>query len=232
MTATYNGLEMEDPNDLYLMQQHHHQATTMGQPQNDQVEHLQTEIEQLRKGYLKMYKILSGEVNKAINLIGIQRSRIEYLENTLRSSSNNQHHQQQQLRLRQQVLPFIDTTLTNNSTDNYFTNHNNENNSSILYHHHHSTNTTPTTPIYPQTVTNPIHQQHIVHSSPSGSSGVLHEGYNFLFNHNNDSGNSNNPTNNSNNAIEEELKLSVTSSDEKWISTPQNISLIQHNNHL
>ncbi|KAI7892077.1 HSF-type DNA-binding-domain-containing protein, partial [Mucor mucedo] len=63
-----------DPHDLFLMQQ------TMTQDE----EQLRSQIVQLRRGYFRMYKMLTGEVNKAFNLIDVQKSRIEFLENTLR----------------------------------------------------------------------------------------------------------------------------------------------------
>lgn len=55
-------------------------------------EQLKAQIIQLRKSYLRMYKILTGEVSKAFNLIDVQRSRIEFLEGSVRQ-------QQQQMRI-------------------------------------------------------------------------------------------------------------------------------------
>lgn len=58
-------------------------------------EQLKAQVVQLRKSYLGMYKILTGEVNKAFNLVEVQRSRIEFLEGSLRQ----QQQQQQQMRI-------------------------------------------------------------------------------------------------------------------------------------
>jgi hypothetical protein len=65
--------ESESPHDLAM-----HQTMT-------QEEELRSQIAQLRRGYTKMYKILTGEVNKAVSLIDVQRSRIEFLETSLRN---------------------------------------------------------------------------------------------------------------------------------------------------
>ncbi|KAI9348355.1 hypothetical protein BD770DRAFT_429950 [Pilaira anomala] len=123
-------------------------------------EQLRSHIVQLRRGYLRMYKILTGEVNKAFNLIDVQRSRIEFLENTLR---NNQH---QPIRMRQhESTPFVDT---------YFPNSSAEYGNSILQHH----STAPTTPIYPN---HTQHQDNFVQLSPLNT---RVQNYDFLFNNN------------------------------------------------
>lgn len=202
LPITADGSEVDnnemnnDPHDLLLMQQ------TITQDE----EQLRSQIVQLRRGYLRMYKILTGEVNKAFNLIDVQRSRIEFLENMLR---NNHNQHQQQMRIRQhEPVPFIDT-----NTNNYFSNpqaqppppppeYNNNNtttnttaaNNSILQHH----STAPSTPIYPQDT--------FVQQSPLNNR-VVQGGYEFLFNNSNDDG----------------LKLSSPCSSvvpEKWIPTP------------
>lgn len=181
-----------DPHDLFLMQQ------TMTQDE----EQLRSHIVQLRRGYLRMYKVLTGEVNKAFSLIDVQKSRIEFLENTLR----NNHHQQMRMR---QSTPFIDTSNANNyfpstSASDY--------NNSLLQHH----STAPTTPIYPH----PQHHGDNFVQASSGPSRVMqnNNGFEFLFNPN------------SNN--EDDLKLSSPCSSvvpEKWISTPPTF---QHHTQL
>lgn len=238
-----NGSEIVDdsknnvngPNELFLFQQtttHHHQQLQQQQQENE-VDHLRSEIEQLRKGYLKMYKMLSGEVDKAAHLISSQRSRIEYLENVIRNNNNsNITQQQQQLQsLTHQVLPFINTaTASSNDSSciNYFTSNNNNDSSGGILYHHSSANTTPTTAVCPQVTANSAIHQNVIQQqlspSNSGNSRVSNEGYNFLF--------SNNTSNNSNNSSNSnESKLSITNG--KWTSTSQNLALIQqNNNHL
>ncbi|KAL9545695.1 hypothetical protein MBANPS3_007031 [Mucor bainieri] len=94
-------------------------------------EQLKAQVVQLRKSYLRMYKILTGEVNKAFNLVEVQRSRIEFLEGSLRQQ---QQQQQQQQHMR------IDTT---------------------SYQYHPILHTAPTTPIYhPSLSATSAQQQH------------------------------------------------------------------------
>jgi hypothetical protein len=58
-------------------------------------EQLRSQIFQIRKDYWKMYHDLTGEVNKATNVIAAQKSRIEFLENSLRDQQQHQQQHQQ-----------------------------------------------------------------------------------------------------------------------------------------
>lgn len=141
--------------------------TTHGRRQPDEEEQLRSEIDQLRKGYARMYKTLCGEVNKAVNLIEIQRNRIEYLENAIHESRNYQ----QQAGFRQQV-PYIDTRMSNN-VNCYTSNRNNDviTNTGALFH---QSTAPPITPIYHQA----SHQQLQI---PSNIQAVHDDGFHFLF---------------------------------------------------
>ncbi|KAF1798040.1 heat shock factor-type transcription factor [Mucor lusitanicus] len=93
-------------------------------------EQLKAQVVQLRKSYLRMYKILTGEVGKAFNLVEVQRSRIEFLEGSLRQLQQQQL-QQQQMR--------IDTS---------------------SYQYNPILHTAPTTPIYHPSLSATSTQQH------------------------------------------------------------------------
>jgi hypothetical protein len=71
--------ESRHPHDLAM-----HQTMT----QEDQ---LRSQIDDLRREYLKMYKTLTGQVNKASSLINVQRSRIEFLETSLHNVKLKEH---------------------------------------------------------------------------------------------------------------------------------------------
>lgn len=157
------------------------QTTHGRQQKSDEEEQLRSEIDQLRKGYARMYKTLCGEVNKAVNLMEIQRNRIEYLEKAIHESQNYR----QQTNFRQQAL-FIDTTASNSIIHNYTSNSNNDvitDNNGVLFQQ--STSVTPVTPIY--------HQRHLLQKQqnqrmqmPDNSNQTENDnGFGFLFNNTN-----------------------------------------------
>lgn len=102
----------------------------------DNEDQLRQQITELRKGYTRMYKILTGEVNKANNIIDVQRARIEFLESSIR--------QQQDLKLASH--PFIDT-----HNSNYFPTVSSQQPAEFVQIH-----TAPTTPVYPQSFNKPF----------------------------------------------------------------------------
>lgn len=159
--------------------------TTQGrQQQSDEEEQLRSEIDQLRKGYARMYKTLCGQVNKAVNLIEIQRNRIEYLEKAIHESQN--YHQKTNFR---QQAPYVDTTASNNIIHNYTSNSNNDviTNNGVLFQQ--STNAPPVTPIYHQTSTRHhlLQKQHNQQMQiPDNSHRTMNDdGFGFLFSNNN-----------------------------------------------
>ncbi|KAI8989575.1 HSF-type DNA-binding-domain-containing protein [Pilobolus umbonatus] len=112
---------------------HHHPHDLMMHHSLTQEEELRSQMLQLRRGYLRMYKFLTDEVNKAYNIVEIQRSRIEFLESSLRNN----------LKERQNPSHFIDTINNPMTPTNYFP---------VDYVMHQSpieVQTAPNTPIYP-----------------------------------------------------------------------------------
>lgn len=62
-------------------------------------EQLRAQIFQIQKDYWKMYHVLTGEFNKASNVINAQRSRIEFLENSLCECQQQHQHQMTRMKL-------------------------------------------------------------------------------------------------------------------------------------
>jgi hypothetical protein len=98
MTAPLPALEIATMNDIKTQHQHqnqqqHHDPLSVIQQQQrpiSQEEELHKfNILELKREFLSMYRSLSGEVNKAYNLIEVQKSRIEYLENILENNQMN-----------------------------------------------------------------------------------------------------------------------------------------------
>lgn len=146
-----------------LMEQTVENSNTPSQLIQESVtEQLRLQIVDLRKEYTRMYKILTGEVNKASNIIDVQRARIELLENSLR--------QQQDLKLASQ--PFMDS---NNSA--YFPTVSSQQPTTEFLR----INTAPPTPIYPQAFSNRQHESFLSYDDSITASPLQTQSYPVLF---------------------------------------------------
>ncbi|KAI8641068.1 HSF-type DNA-binding-domain-containing protein [Parasitella parasitica] len=108
-TATTSPISTLEDASVYCQQQQHHQTFAptfshlphfLEQAIPNDEEQLKSQIIELRHNYIDMYKMLTGEVQKAFDLIDVQRSKIVFLEGLLRQQ------QQQQIRIDTSSYPY------------------------------------------------------------------------------------------------------------------------------